>query len=97
MSNNESKCGVVSDFNRELGMISDKLVWNNWKEGRKVPDDVPVDELLLIDLGDGCNRRYKTAQFFMTANKEKFGCVGDVFWFDAKPIRWASIQHLVDA
>ncbi len=88
--------GVVSLLSVELGMISDKLVWHNWKEGRKVPDDVPVDTLLLVEI-DSKLKQYSSAQFFLNGSGQKMGTVGDVFHWDRKIIRWASIQHLVDA
>ncbi len=88
--------GVLSLLSVELGMISDKLVWHDWTTGRKVPDNVPVGELLLVEI-DSRGKQYSSAQFFLNGSGQKMGTVGDVFHWDRKIIRWASIQHLVDA
>lgn len=69
------------------------LNWKPWPEGRKIPDEIPVDELLLVRV-DG-HRKYVSAVFWLNDSNQKMGVVGDAFWFDRKIIEWCSIQHLV--
>ena len=87
--------GLASHLTQELGMVK-ALVWHDWTTGRKVPDDVPVDELLLVEI-DSRGKQCSSAQFFLNGQGHKMGTVGDCFYFDRTILRWASIQHLIDA
>lgn len=75
-----------------------KLKWNKWVEGKGVPEDVPMDEVLLIK-HEGKHegkREYGIGNFFLNSQGEKLGTVGDAFYFDRKIIAWVSIQNLID-
>ena len=93
--NIEKEAGALSHLSVKLGMVK-ALVWHEWTTGRKVPDDVPVDELLLVEI-DSKSKKYSSAQFFLNGQGHKMGTVGDCFYFDRTILRWASIQHLIDA
>ena len=72
-----------------------KLFWHEWTTGTKVPDDVPVGELLLVETHDGM-KEFCTATFFLTGCGSKLANVGGQLCFDRNILRWASIQHLAE-
>ena len=70
-----------------------KLEWHSWTTGNEIPEEVPVDEVLLMEV-DG-RREYAIGNFFFNTQGHKMGTVGDYFHWDRTVLRWASIQHLI--
>ena len=74
------------------------LIWYEWTSGRKIPDNIPFGDLLLVEVSQDSNdapKKFKTAKFIKTICGEVIGVVGDQLWIEREIIRWASIQHLI--
>ena len=70
------------------------LDWKPWDTGKEIPEDVPVDTLILVRLKG--RREYSTAYFFTNSQGHKLGTVGDVFHWDREVLEWCVLQHLVE-
>ena len=69
---------------------------NDWIEW-KGKEHVPIDELLLFEcLEKGAMGEHSTGIFRKTSNGDVVGFIGGSFHFDEDPIRYKSIQHLIE-
>jgi len=66
---------------------TDKLDWKPWT----TIEDVPQKTLLLVEIFPD---EYRCALIRRESTGRAFGCIGDHFYFDRDPIRWAVIEHL---
>lgn len=72
------------------------LKWNDWGDPKKIPKEIKLGELILIEIERVGIYKYRTGIVEMGGDKQPMCTIGDHFLWDRNPIRWASIQHLIE-
>lgn len=77
-------------------MNKEQLKWNDWGDQEKVPKGIKTNELFLVEIeAKGCYK-YRSGMVRPISGDDTLCIIGDHFLSDRPPIRWASIQHLIE-
>ena len=77
-------------------MNNTELKWNDWGDKGNVPKDIKIGALLLIEIERDGIYKYRSGIVEMGGDEQPMCIIGDHFLWDRKPVRWASIQHLIE-
>ena len=73
------------------------LKWNKWEDPKKIPDDIPFDTPVLVEVD---NYKGERVEYRIGIVREiqngKLCIIGDRFYDEHNPVRWTFFQHLIE-